>query len=182
MIDKVKVGKELYPINTDFRVGLRCNEVAQDESIGNVERVMAVIYILYGDKGLEDTHNHARLYELAIKYLNRGEALKQQGKPNMDFTQDEQYIYSSFMGEYKINLDDIDYLHWYRFLDLLNGLTDTAVLNRVRGIRDIDLSEITDRKQKQKAIEAMKSVELKKKISKEKQSELDEFNKLIGVI
>lgn len=48
----VKVDNELYNINTDFRIALECNKIAQDKNIGNYERALAIIYKLFGEKGL----------------------------------------------------------------------------------------------------------------------------------
>ena len=39
----VKVGDKKYKINTDFRVAIECNNIAQDDSIGNTERPLAII-------------------------------------------------------------------------------------------------------------------------------------------
>lgn len=46
----VKVDNKLYKINTDFRVALECNRIAEDTSIGNLERAMAIIYKLFGEE------------------------------------------------------------------------------------------------------------------------------------
>lgn len=46
----VKVDNKLYKINTDFRIALECNKIAEDESIGNLERAMAIIYKLFGEE------------------------------------------------------------------------------------------------------------------------------------
>lgn len=43
----VKVDGELYKINTDFRVALECNKIAEDENIGDYERSLAIIYKLF---------------------------------------------------------------------------------------------------------------------------------------
>lgn len=180
MVNKVKIGDTIYPINTDFKVALKCDEIAQDESINSVEKTMSIIYLLFGDKGLDDTANHSELMRLAIKYLNKEkETEKGANEPNMDYKQDEGYIYASFLSEYRLNLEEIE-MHWWRFLDLMNGLSSEAVINRVREIRDFDLSEITDSAERQKIIDMKESVKLEKRISKEKQEAMDKFKRLIG--
>jgi hypothetical protein len=68
----VKVGEEIYPINTDFRVALECNKLATDEQIGDYERALAIIYLLFGEKGLNDTQAHNRIIELGIRYISLG--------------------------------------------------------------------------------------------------------------
>lgn len=180
MVNKVKVDGIIYEINTSYKVALKCEEVAQDEEIGDVERGMAIIYLLYGNKGLNKDEHHKELLTLGLRYLNHGKEFKKGvEESNMDFKQDEGYIYASFMSEYRIDLEKTD-MHYWRFLDLLNGLTEDAVLNRVRAIRDIDLGEITDNKERQKIVDAKESVKLEKKLTKEQQEALDKINKLIG--
>ena len=48
----VNVYDKLYKINTDFRVAIECNNIAQDKSIGDYERALAIIYKLFGEEGL----------------------------------------------------------------------------------------------------------------------------------
>ena len=41
--------------------------------------------------------------------------------------------------DYKIDLDEVD-LHFWQFYDLMQGLTESSVLNRVRSIRELQES------------------------------------------
>ena len=68
----VKIGEKKYKINTDFRVAIECQEIALDDSIGDFERALAIIYKLFGDNGLDDSNNYEKLLELAQKYLSCG--------------------------------------------------------------------------------------------------------------
>ena len=43
----VEVDKKRYKINSDFRVAIECNRIAEDESISDYERSLAIIYKLY---------------------------------------------------------------------------------------------------------------------------------------
>ena len=44
----VTIGGVKYPINTDFRVALKCFDIINDETIGDTERTYAVVYKLFG--------------------------------------------------------------------------------------------------------------------------------------
>lgn len=46
----VKLDNELYKINTDFRVAIECNKIAQDKKISDIERGYAIVYKLFGEK------------------------------------------------------------------------------------------------------------------------------------
>lgn len=49
----VKIENELYEIDTDFRSAIKVEEILRDKSIGNMEKMLAVIYTLFGEHGLE---------------------------------------------------------------------------------------------------------------------------------
>ena len=187
----VKIGEKKYKINTDFRVAIDCQEIALDETIGDYERALAIIYKLFGDDGLEDFDNHQRLLELAKKYLSCGKEVEGNNEePDMDYKQDMEYIEASFMSDYTIDLAT-QKMHWWKFYKLLNGLSNSelgncCVLNRVRNLRNYDTKDIKDQKELNKINEAKKQVALKKrnkvnKISNEQKQNIDNFYKKTGL-
>lgn len=173
----VRVKDKKYKINTDYRIALKCNEIAEDTSISDEERGLAIIYLLFGDDGINNSDNWEELLKLAIKYLKCGkEDTENKEEANMSFNQDWGYIQASFFSDYNINLDKVE-MHWWQFYDLICGLTDKCVLNRVRFIREFDVSQIKDSKEKQKWIKQKEQLALKKK-QKEKTSEERKLDEL----
>lgn len=173
-----QIGNIKYKINTDYRVAIECEKVAQSD-VEDEERALAIIYLLYGDKGLHDSKNWNDLLQIALKYLNCGKNLKENSENeevNMDFQQDWEYIKTSFFYDYKIRLDKKKYMHWWKFYNLLCGLSDKCILNRVRFIRDFDIRQIKDSKEREKWIKQKKQVALKKEVRKtSEQRRLDEL-------
>lgn len=151
----VEINGKRYKINTNFKVAIECNNIAMDTSIRDYERALAIIYKLYGEEGLNDFDNHEKLLELAQKYLACGKELKKNnGKPDMDYEQDYGLIWASFMSDY--NGLDIDktHIHWWKFNELIGGLSNSelgncCILNKIRNIRNKKLSEIKDAKEKE---------------------------------
>ena len=188
----VKIGEKKYKINTDFRVAIECQEIALDDSIGDFERALAIIYKLFGDDGLDDSNNYEKLLELAQKYLSCGKKVdnKTNEEPDMDFIQDMPYIKASFRSDYNINLDDEE-MHWWEFYDLMNGLSNSemgncCVLNRIRNLRTFDTKDIKDPKELAKINEAKKQValkkrEVKKELTDEQKQNIDNFYEKIGI-
>lgn len=165
----VKIGEKKYKLNTDFRVAIECDKIAKDDTIGDLERTMAIIYKLYGDEGLDNPNDYDKLIELGLKYLSMGEDIenKEDEEPDMDFEQDMDYIYTSFMSDYGMDISKKK-MHWWTFMNLINGLSNSelgncCVLNRVRNLRSMDPREIKDKKERDKIIKAQQRVALKKK-------------------
>lgn len=187
----VEIEGKKYKINTDFRVAIKCNEIAEDKSISDYERVLAVIYVLFGDEGINTPPHYEKLLEMAKKYLSCGKEhlVKKQEKPDMDYIQDMDFIEASFMSDYNIDLSNTE-MHWWKFSNLMNGLSNSelgnsCILNRIRNIRNMKPSEIKDRKERQKIIDLQKEFALKRKdnekrkpTDKEKQSAY-EFLKML---
>lgn len=187
----VEIDNKRYKINTSYRIAIKCNEIATDNSISDYERALAIIYVLFGDKGLKDSKNHNKLLELAMKYLSCGKEIeKTDEKPDMDYVEDMDYIEASFMSDYGIDITKED-MDWYKFTNLLNGLSsselgNSCILNRIRAIRNYDLSQIKDRKERQKMAKLKKQVELKKNkaennLTQEQEESMERLNKMLGL-
>ena len=94
------------------------------------------------------------------------------------------------MSDYHMDLDNTE-MHWWRFMDLMNGLSNSefgncCVLNRVRNLRNYDISEIQDNKERQKMAKAKESVALKKykkenNLTKEQEESMRRLNEILGL-
>lgn len=163
----VEINGTKYKINTDFRIAIECNEIALDNTMEEIDRVFAIIFKLYGEKGLKDLDNHEKLIEYAKKYLTCGKGLRETTeKPDMDYVEDYAYIKTSFRSDYGINLDK-EQMHWWEFNDLMEGLSNSemgncCVLNRIRNLRNYDMKDIKDAKERQKILKAKQMVALKR--------------------
>ena len=189
----VRIGNKNYKINTDFRVALECNNIAQDENIDINEKSLAIICKLFGDDGLDNPQDWEELMRLGFKFLTLNknvDDVDQSTEVDMDFEQDRAYIRSSFIQDYNYNPYDKDYLHWWDFYNDLNNLSNNefgncCILNRVRNLRTLDLSKIKDFKERERLAKAKEAVSLKKnkrdvKLTKEQEESMNKLNEIIG--
>lgn len=180
----VKVDNILYDINTDFRVALECNNIAEDVTIGDYERALAIIYKLFGEKGLK-CKNLNKLFELAMQYLSLGtekNELKTENSDDfeLDFNKCKGLIRSSFKFDYQYDPYSLEYLHWYDFYNDLSNLSTSefgtcCALNRIISILNTKTSEIKDNKQRTEILKVQE--ELKEKYCKLKEKEMTEEQK-----
>ena len=185
-----KVGDKLYKINTDFRNAIKCNEIATDETIGDYERALGIIYVLFGEEGINAHEDHEKLLELAKKYLlcNKELDVKNNEQPDMDYIEDIDYIEASFMSDYHIDLSK-EKMHWWKFTKLINGLSNSefgncCVLNRIRNLRNYDVKDIKDAKEREKILKAKDEVALKKnkkKATEEQQQSAENLLKMLKI-
>lgn len=168
-----------YNINTDYRVALRCFEVIEDVDISDEERAIAIVYLLFGDVPMEYIEDFLRI---AGNYLRCGEAeeVQESAEKDMDFSADQKYIVASFMSDYQIDISRVD-MHFWQYIQLIQGFTDRSVMSRVREIRNYDLNELKDPKSRQKMVKAKEAVALPQKLSRAEQKVVDDFEKLFEV-
>lgn len=92
----------------------------------------------------------------------------------MDYELDADLIYSAFLGQYGIDLVDVEYLHWHKFLALLAGINDSTRLREVMGYRCYEPSSEKEEVWRAKLRRAWEI----DRVSAEEKEELDEFSNL----
>lgn len=190
---KIQIDNTVYTANTDFRIAIRCNQIALDETIGDFERVLGIICTIFGSDGINNPNHYEKLLQWAKNWLSCGKEIKDTNEePDMDYIEDMPYIEASFMSDYKIDLENTE-MEWEKFNTLMNGLSNSdmgncCVLNRIRNLRNYDTKQIKDSKEREKIEKAKKEVALHKhKVVKEKQfteeeiRNMEEFNRQIGL-
>jgi hypothetical protein len=188
----IEVDGRRFPINTSYQTAIRCYEIVQDEAVTDAERGAIVMLLLLGDIPQDlSVDGMKRLQELLVKYLQCGKEPEQiremdeiltEREPDMDYTFDMGLIIASFISDYKIDLSEPENetMHWWKFIDLLNGLSPKSALNRVREIRNKDLGDYKDNpKAMEELIQAKRLVALPEKITESEQEALDEFDRLL---
>lgn len=176
-----------YNINTDFRVILEIESIVRDKTISEREKTLAFLFKLYGEKGLKAYNHYEKLLELGQKFILLGKNVEEADRDlnmDMDIIEDIGYIKSSYRQDYNYDPFELEYLHWYDFINDLSNLSNSefgncCVLSRVRNLRNYDTSKIKDEKEKRKIEKAKESVQLKnlneKKFSVEEQENIKKF-------
>lgn len=191
----VKVDGETYKINTDFRIALECDDIARDTKIGNYERALAIIFKLFGEKGL-NCQNQEKLIKLGSKYLLLGDKRKElrnnsRIKYEYDFNKCKELISSSFKFDYGYDPYEMEHLHWYTFYADLENLSTSefgtcCALNRVISIINND-GKLLKGKDKKDFLEMKKElikkycIEKEVNLTEEQEKSAIEFYKSLGI-
>lgn len=183
-----EIDGELYKINTDYKYALECFKIIDNASISDMERAIAVVSVLFGREDengdiIGIPKNLEKALEKATIFLSCGKENKNTKtiKKDMDFEYDKEFIYASFISDYNIDLENKE-MHFWKFCFLISGLTEDSILNRVRDLRNTNLSDYKDSKTKNKIQEAMERVALPTEYDYDIEDiqAIDEFNKLLG--
>lgn len=176
---KMEANGHIYDINTDYRVALACLRAIDDEEISDFIRYLAIETLLLGTN--VDNNDREILKDKIPIYLRCG---KEENTPineiDFDYLQDENDVKTSIRQAYHINLNEIEYMHWWEYNELISGLLPDSLINRIRDTRTLKEEDFKDLKQKQRIRQAKQQVAIKKhhkkrKFTEEEQQNMDAF-------
>lgn len=156
-------------VDPDFRTVLKCMRVLQDPDATESHKMFLLMRWFYKSQYVPDA------LPVFMKFISCGDE-PNDDEPVMDFEQDADAIYSSFWAQYNIDLADIPFLHWRKFMVLLSGLGEHTEIRERIAIRELDTSKMKG-DDKIKADKAKRRVALKVRMSTEEkmlQQKLDE--------
>lgn len=90
-------------------------------------------------------------YKGGRELANSNKKVSNGGKENKQiysYEFDDTYIYGAFKEQYNIDLQDIEYLHWWKFKAMFDCLGDNTKIVEIMGYRAVDLRKIKDKAEK----------------------------------
>ncbi len=160
LLDGLPEEYEGIPISADFRNMIQVDLILHDPTINETEKTIAALYQLYPEIP-GDIH---KAVEGLVWFYSRGDAsgngrdkgAKKAPKKAFDFEQDANLIYAAFYATYGISLTTVDFLHWWEFMALFEGLPETTLMQRVIYWRTVDLAGLP--KHEKKHVQKMRKV------------------------
>lgn len=143
-------------IRTDFRESIKFELLMQDNSVNNKDKIVLALNLYYYNvkeiKDIKQAVDDILWFYRCGKNLNNISSNEEKTNEDSNKTKqiysyefDDEYIYSAFMEQYKIDLNSIKYLHWWKFRALLNSLNENVLFSKILGYREINLSKIKDK-------------------------------------
>lgn len=142
-------------IRSDFRESIKFELLMQDNKLDEQSKIMQALRLYYYD--LSKINDVKQAINEILWFYTCGKIEKQTSQKNKEekeikqiysYEFDDEYIYSAFMEQYKIDLNSIKYLHWWKFKALMNSLNDNTQFVKIMGYRSIDLAKIKDKDMK----------------------------------
>ena len=160
LIDKLPTDYEGLKIDTNFRSFILFELLMQDSSLKKEEKIMLALNLFFEDKEFENAEEIKKAIKGILWFYTLGKSedkkeikkkektVEKKQKAIYSFEYDANLIYSAFLSQYGLDLNEIEYLHWWKFKSLFEGLNDENKICEIMGYRAVDLSKIEDKKQK----------------------------------
>lgn len=137
---ELEVGGIFYPIDAHYRNCLTIIAVFEDKELTRNEQLDLMLEWLFTKvPGHPDSaipmNREAALYA-SIDFLNCGEALN----PSKDgalysFSQDAKYIRSAIEKSHRLSLEEVGFLHWWKFIYMFFDLDKDCFFNQLVSLR-----------------------------------------------
>lgn len=152
-------------VNPAFDIVLEIQNLYRETDLTDFEKIECALKMLVKNdwnlRLFSPVEKVALMTEISRKFIQvkKRPKMKQNPVPVLDFEEDGDYIYASFMQEYGIDLiDQQGKLAWKKFLWLFNGLSSETKIKQVMRIRGMEIPKYTGKNMKQiQEIQELKS-------------------------
>ncbi len=155
LVDKLPTEYEGLKINTNFRSFILFELLMQDNEIGKEDKIILTLQLFYE----EIPKDIKKAMEVILWFYSRGKNTektkskkgeKVKNKKIYSFEHDSDLIYTAFLDQYKIDLNEIEYLHWFKFKAMFEGLKNDNKICEIMSYRAIDINKIKNKEEKKR--------------------------------
>ncbi len=143
-----------YTVNPSYDIVLDLQKMYGDSRLNDVDKInTALRMLIVRPKRIHMSTNQKMnllqaIYDQCIQIPERHSPKNQQKV--FDFEFDGEYIYSSFMEDYGIDLiEQRGKLHWKKFLALFQGLSEKTKIREVMKIRSMEIPQLNRHNRKE---------------------------------
>lgn len=173
--ETVNINGTEYFIDTDFRTFIIYEKIILDDSLSKKEKVTRMLELFYTDKIPSDV---AAACNAILDIYRCGEPPRESRqvkngdvtlgeKSIFDYEYDAPYIYGAFLAQYGIDLNDIEYLHWWKFQALFRSLNSSNKIIEIIAYRAQDLGDIKNDDERKRIAKLQKIYALPQSMTKE---------------
>ena len=175
---KIKVNDKVLKIDSDFRNCIRIIQAFEDDELFNQEKASILINNLYIDEVKESDLEKA--YLQGIKFLDLGEENKKSVEPKRiySFNKDSKYIYTAINQSHHIDLSEIEYMHWWKFIYLFMDIGQDCMFNQLVYYRKRKQEGKLTKEERKIYLSMIKILDLD--YTEEEEDEDNEFMKKLG--
>ena len=140
---KVDIDGKYYEINWDFRTSILFEMMMDDVELSDEEKLIMGIELYYPviPENLEEAIEKIIWFYSCGKETNNESGTVSNSKNDKIYSleYDDEYIYSAFLSQYGIDLQDIEDLHWWKFKAMFKSLNEENQIVKIMGYRAMDI-------------------------------------------
>ena len=145
----VEIAGREYEIDADFRNCIRFEQLMFDPTVDDNMRGNLALNLFYP----EIPQDIPAAFQKILWLYSAGQAQQKasgNGKQKRiySFEHDADYIFAAFMADYGIDLNAVEFLHWWKFRALFVGLKPDNLICKIMEFRAADLNQLKGEQKK----------------------------------
>lgn len=187
---KIKLNNDILEINTDFRDCLNIIIMFEDENLTKYEKIELMLRLLYKDTSKINQDNIEEAIKKAVLFLDGGDTSDSNENESVDslskrvysFGKDAKYIYSAIKKTHNIDLESIEYLHYWKFIYYFLDLDENCFFSQMVNLRNKkNKGKLTKEERVVYAqLEDILELDKRENYTEEEQQAIDKFMKGLG--
>ena len=183
MLDRLPTEYKGYPINSDFRIGIQMFQIMNDSELSEMERFYKACELLFDVESAEEFPDMETMQEgiqwfLSGWYTDNPVEDDKKDHKDMDYDVDQWRIFSAFLTQFGINLNEVD-MHFWVFMGLLSTLEECA-FTRIVDIRTKKIDpkmKPSDKEELRKVKERYALEQVEEEMTPQEKADYDAFMK-----
>lgn len=181
----VEIGGAKYDINSDFRTSILFTLLVNDDTLSEEEKLKNTLNLYYYPQNIPQEHIQEAVDKAIWFYSCDRKAKQGKGKGKTSkkliysFEEDSEAIFAAFMHDYGIDLNEKEYLHWWKFRALFKSLHKENDIVEIMSYRATDLSKIKDKDQKAFYKEMQEIYKIEKPVPSEDLERLEQVREML---
>lgn len=158
---KIIINKREIAILTDFREYIRLLDMLKDNRLTKVEKfnILQEYFLDQVEMGEEAIESLAEF--IVMEQCRMWKPISNKNVKNLfSYEIDYPCILSGFLQDYKIDLEKIPYLHWWKFRMLFDNLSEKTEIKQRILYRGIDLRTIKDKNERKRISKIQIAIQL----------------------
>ncbi|MEG0133557.1 MAG: bacteriophage Gp15 family protein [Clostridium sp.] len=146
----VTIEGEDYEINSDFRTSILFELLMQDDELSDEDKIIQALELYYSvtPNNINEAVEKMLWFYRCDKDIKESKGTGKSATQIYSFECDDDYVYSAFLDQYGVDLQDIEYLHWWKFKAMYKALKEDNEIVKIMGYRAMDINKISDKEQK----------------------------------
>ncbi|ADL53210.1 bacteriophage Gp15 family protein [Clostridium cellulovorans] len=180
---KVRIDGVEYEINSDFRTSILFEIMMQDRDLDDKSKIVQALDLYYS----KIPCNVEKAIDEILWFYKCGkeeDSLKAKGNLKAvniySYDYDAEYIYSAFLDQYGVDLQDIEFLHWWKFKAMFKSLKEDNEIVKIMGYRAIDISKIKDKAQREHYKKLKEMYKIPSVLTKDEKEKLDAIREALS--
>ena len=153
-IDEVVKNRIKIDFDTNFRIAVAFEIMMQNPKYSMQAKTYQALKLFYPK--MDEIKDVKKAIDDIIWFYSCGKSEektsrkkgKNKQKQIYSYEFDNDLIYSAFKNQYNIDLEEVEYLHWWKFKAMFEGLKSDNRIVEIMGYRAMDLTKIKDKDMK----------------------------------